>query len=181
MSNPHVSRLKKHFPTNIYPSISTCLIDHKGVGATILICCAIDTLASYAASNPSNQGNKKKFMGFVAKYFPNNYDSEQFYKIVRCGLVHSFNMESTYTILCSKETWAQELHLLKPNGFNQVVLNPFTLLRHLKKAHKAFVLDLENDVELRKTFSRIYQKSPILKQHTRVSKALKKVLKNKEE
>ena len=177
MSNAQVARLRKHFPTNIYPSISTCLIDHKGFAATILICCAIDTLSSYATSNPTKQGNKKKFMNFIKKYFPSIYDSEQFYKIVRCGLVHSFNMESTYTILCSKENWAQELHLSKPKGFNEIVLNPFTLLRHLKRAHKAFVADLEDDIELRKIFSKIYKISPIVKQHTRVFKALKKVSK----
>ena len=116
-------------------------------------------------------------MNFIKKYFPSIYDSEQFYKIVRCGLVHSFNMESTYTILCSKENWAQELHLSKPKGFNEIVLNPFTLLRHLKRAHKAFVADLEDDIELRKIFSKIYKISPIVKQHTRVFKALKKVSK----
>ncbi|MFH0710842.1 MAG: hypothetical protein V2A75_11605 [Pseudomonadota bacterium] len=176
MSNPHVSRLKKHFPTYIYPTISTCLIDHKGVGATILICCAIDTLASYAASSPSHQGNKKKFINFVEKYFSNDYDPEQFYKMVRCGLVHSFNMEHTYTILCSKVTWAQELHLTTSKEFNyQIILNPYTLFRDLKKAHKAFILDLENDIELRKIFSKLYINSPILKQQTRIIKAVKKV------
>ena len=175
MSNPHVSRLKKNFPTYVYSTIASSLKEHQGIGATILICCAIDTLASYAASNPSTINNKDKFLTFVSKYFPPDYDAEKFYKFVRCGLVHSFSMENEYIILCSEATWAQELHLSKPEGFDRIVINPYTLFRHLKKAHKQFVDDLEKNHNLRKEFSLIYKKRPILKQHIRVPKALKKV------
>ena len=175
MSNPHVSRLNKNFPTYVYPNIASSLKERQGIGATILICCAIDTLASYASANPSTKSNKCKFLTFVSKYFPPDYDADRFYKFVRCGLVHSFSMENKYIILCSKATWAQELHLSKPEGFDRTVINPYTLFRHLKKAHKQFVEDLEKNHDLRKEFSLIYKKKPILKQHIRVPKALKKV------
>lgn len=96
MSNPYISRFKKHFPAYVYTNIAACLKMNQGIGATILICCAIDTLASYASANPSVRNNKARFIDFVSKYFPTNYDPEQFYKFVRCGLVHSFNMENQY-------------------------------------------------------------------------------------
>ncbi len=175
MSNPHVSRLRKNFPTYVYSNIALCLKEKQGVGATILICCAIDTLASYAAANPSNKNNKSRFIIFVSKYFPQNYDAEKFYKFVRCGLVHSFSMENEYVVLCSKATWAQELHLSKPKGFDRTVVNPYTLFSHLKKAHKQFISDLEEDHDMRKKFSTIYKKRPILNQNIRIPKALKKV------
>ena len=133
MSNPYVSRLNKHFPTYVYPNIASCLKLHQGIGATILICCAIDTLANYAEASPSVRGNKKRFLSFVENYFPDNYDPEMFYTFVRCGLVHSFNMENKYIILCSKETWAQELHLTKPKGFDRIIINPYPLFRHIRR------------------------------------------------
>ena len=177
MSNPYISRLNKHFPTYVYPNIASCLKSYQGIGATILICCAIDTLANYAAASPSIRGNKERFLSFVENYFPDNYDPETFYTFVRCGLIHSFNMENEYIILCSKETWAQELHLTKPKGFDRIVINPYTLFRHMKKAHKLFINDLENDKILRRAFSKIYKSKPITKQHIRVPKALKKISK----
>lgn len=174
MSNPHVARLKKHFPAYVYNNIAACLKMNQGIGATILICCAIDTLASYAAANPSVRGNKIKFTGFVSKYFPANYDPNKFYKIIRCGLVHSFNMENKYYILCSSKTSAQKHHLTKPKGYNREIVNPYTLFRHLKKAHKNFIEDLENDISLRKTFSDIYKKKPIKTQSVKPRTFLKK-------
>jgi hypothetical protein len=177
MSNPYVSRLNKHFPAYVYPNIAGCLKLHQGVGATILICCAIDTLAKYAAAGPSVAGNKRRFLSFVEKYFPADYDPEMFYTFVRCGLLHSFNMENKYIILCSKETWAQELHLTRPKGFDRIVINPYPLFRHMNRARKLFIGDLENDRILRQTFSRIYKSKPIIKQHIRVPKALKKIRK----
>lgn len=175
MSNPYVSRLNKHFLTYVYPNIASCLKSHQGIGATILICCAIDTLANYAAASPRIIGNKKRFMSFIENYFPAKYNPEIFYKFVRCGLVHSFNMENKYIILCSKETWAQELHLIKPQGFDRIVINPYPLFRHMKKAHKLFINELESNKMLRQAFSKIYKSKPITKQHIRVPKALKKI------
>ncbi|MFQ5962765.1 MAG: hypothetical protein ACE5KZ_00595 [Candidatus Scalinduaceae bacterium] len=175
MSNPYVSRFNKHFPAYVYSNIASCLKLHQGVGATILICCAVDTLANYAAASPSTSGNKKKIMTFVGNYFPESYEPEIFYKIIRCGLVHSFNMENKFIILCSKETWAQEIHLKKPNGFDHVIINPYPLFRHMKKAHKLFVNDLEINKDLRQTFVNIYKSKPLIKQHIRVPKALKQI------
>ena len=179
MSNPYISRFKKHFPAYVYTNIAACLKMNQGIGATILICCAIDTLASYASANPSVRNNKARFIDFVSKYFPTNYDPEQFYKFVRCGLVHSFNMENQYYLLCSNKSSAQELHLTKPKGYHRKIVNPYSLFRHLKRAHKKFVEDLENDINLKKVFPSVYSKKPICKQSVKPRTLLKRLNKLK--
>ena len=175
MSNPYISRMKKYFPAYVYPNIAMCLKTHQGVGATILLCCAIDTLANYADASSSVIGNKKRFKAFISSYFPKQYDPDMFYSFVRCGLVHSFNMENKYVVLCSKETWAQELHLSQPPGFNRVIINPYPLFRHTHKALKQFIDALLLDKTMAKAFSKKYKSRPITKQHIRVPKAWKKL------
>ncbi|MFC2033799.1 hypothetical protein ACFLTT_00110 [Chloroflexota bacterium] len=167
--------MEKYFPAYVYPNIAMCLKMHQGVGATILLCCAIDTLANYADASPSVTGNKKRFKAFISSYFPKQYDPEQFYLFVRCGLVHSFNMENKYIVLCSKEVWAQKLHLSKPDGFNRVIINPYVLFRHTHKALKQFIDALLLDKTMTRAFSKKYKLRPLMKQHIRIPKAWKKI------
>ena len=148
--NSHIERLKHAFPQWVYGNISACLNYKQGVGATILICSAIDTLSYYASANPSTYGNKQRFTQFVASYFPSNYDPTLFYKFVRCGLVHSFNMENYYIIICSNKKWAQSLHLKKPKGLDKTIINPFVLLNHLKNVHKNFIIAINSNVKTSK-------------------------------
>src|SRR4030042_5494327 len=168
MNNAYVMRLKHSFPQWIYGNISACLKNNQGVGATILICCAIDTLSYYASSNPLQEGNKKRFTRFVTKYFPSIYDPELFYKFVRCGLVHSFNMENYFAIVCSNERWAHKLHFQKPKGFEKKIINPFVLMKHLKIAHSNFINALINDNLLLNTFLKAYKLRPLVKQNKTV-------------
>ena len=167
LGDARVGRFRKHFPTYVYQNISACLKERQGVGAVILTCCAIDTLARYAAAGKNLKGNKARYLHFVENYFPNSYESELFYKIVRCGLVHAFDMERKFAILCSKEAWAQELHLKSPKGVKRIIINPYTLLRHMKRAQKELADDLDRDREFRRAFVKIYRESPIRPQYYR--------------
>jgi hypothetical protein len=45
MGDARVGRFRKFFPVYVYQNIAACLNQAHGVGATVLICCAIDTLA----------------------------------------------------------------------------------------------------------------------------------------
>ncbi len=173
MGDARVGRFRKHFPTYVYQNISTCLKERQGVGAVILICCAIDTLAKYAAAGKNLKGNKAQYTHFVKNYFPSEYDPELFYKIVRCGLVHAFDMERKFAILCSKEPWAQELHLKSPKGIKRTIINPYPLFRHMKRAQKKLADDLDGDKEFRRAFVKIYKGNPIRPQHYRRDQVLR--------
>ena len=150
MGDARVGRFRKNFPTYIYQNISACLKERQGVGAVILTCCAIDTLAKYASAGKNLRGNKAKYIHFVKNYFPNEYDPELFYKIVRCGLVHTFDMERKFAILCNKETWAQELPLKSHKEIKRTIINPYPLLRHMKRAQMKLADDLDGDREFRR-------------------------------
>lgn len=135
------------------------------MGATILICCAIDSLARYATAGSNLRGNKARYIDFLKKYFPATYDAEAFYRFVRSGLVHAFDMERRYAILCSKETWAQRLHMTAPPGKRRPIINPYVLFRHMKRAHKKLADDLDANREFRRHFVRIYRANPIRPQN----------------
>jgi hypothetical protein len=167
MGDARVGRFRKKFPVYVYQNISACLKERQGVGATILICCAIDTLAKYALANSIMRGNKTQYIQFLSKYFPAKYDSEAFYKFVRCGLVHSFDMDKHYAILCCKDQWAQNLHMKSATGLRRTIINPYNLFRHLKKAHLQLCDELDNNKIFRRQFVRMYKNIPVRPQHYR--------------
>jgi len=179
LGDARVGRFRKHFPTYVYQNISACLKERQGVGAVILTCCAIDTLARYAAAGKNLRGNKAQYIHFVRNYFPPEYDPEFFYKIVRCGLVHAFDMERQFAILCSNETWAQGLHLKSPPGIKRTIINPYPLMRHMKRAQKKLADDLDGDKEFRRAFVKVYKGSPIRPQHYRREQVLRWLEKSK--
>src|SRR5687768_584469 len=111
MNKRAIDRFDFRFKAYIYRSIRLCLKDSQGIPATILICCAIDLLAKYSSGDTTNFGNKRKYTQFLEDYFPSSYDPVDFYSFVRCGLLHGFNMENQYTILCRDENWARNAHL----------------------------------------------------------------------
>ena len=165
MGDPRVGRFRKHFPVYVYQNIAACLNERQGVGATILICCAIDTLSKYATAGSQLRGNKARYIEFLTRYFPSTYDPQAFYRFVRSGLVHAFDMERQYAILCSKETWAQQLHMMAPPGKKRPIVNPYVLFRHLKQAQKKLADDLDADRVLRRHFVRVYRAAPIRPQN----------------
>tara|TARA_R110002050_G_scaffold16041_3_gene49183 strand:+ start:842 stop:1444 length:603 start_codon:yes stop_codon:yes gene_type:complete len=172
MGDARVGRFRKHFPVYVYQNVGACLKERQGVGATILLCCAIDTLAGYALLGANGSGNKAQYVAFLKKYFPSDYDSEIFYKFVRCGLVHSFDMEKKFAVLCVSDPWAQALHMKRAAKIRRTIINPYALFRHLKEAHQQFCDDLDADRTLRQEFVPIYRGSPIRPQHYRKEQVL---------
>jgi hypothetical protein len=175
MGDPRVGRFRKHFPVYVYQSISACLKERLGVGAVILTCCAIDTLAKYASAGKSLKGNKQQYTNFVTNYFPPEYDPEIFYKIVRCGLVHAFDLEKQFAILPCNETWARELHLKALPGGKRKIINPYELARHMKAAHKKLADDLDKDRDFRRAFVKLYKAAPVRPQHYRRDNVLRRL------
>lgn len=174
----YILKLKNSFPQWVYGNISACLNKNQGVGATILICCAIDTLSYYASANPLKEGNKKRFIHFTKNYFPSISDPELFYKFVRSGLIHSFNMENYFIIICSNEKWTHSLHFQKTEGSERTIINPYVLMKQLKTAHSNFIKSLSSDELILENFIKVYKLRPLLKQNKSV-KVFEKKYKNK--
>ena len=177
-NDSYILKLKHSFPQLVYGNISACLNNNQGVGATILICCAIDTLSYYASANPLKEGNKKRFINFVKNYFPSITDPELFYKFVRSGLIHSFNMENYFMILCSNEKWTHSLHFQKAERRERTIINPFVLMKQLKIAHSSFIKVLYSDELILENFIKAYKFRPLVKQNKSVKK-FKTTYKNK--
>ncbi len=173
MGDARVGRFRKHFRIQVYQNIAACLNERQGVGATILICCAIDTLAKYASAGSAIRGNKSRYTAFLAKYFSGDYDRVSFYSFVRCGLVHAFDMEKRFAVLSCAEPWAQALHMKRAAGIGRTLINPYALFRHLKRAHKQLCDDLDSDRTFRRQFVRTYRATPIRPQHYRKDQVLK--------
>ncbi len=178
MGDPRVGRFRKHFPTQVNANIAACLNLREGLGATILICCAIDLLAKYGASGSRLRGNKDRYIEFLRRYFPSHYDAERFYKFVRCGLVHSFDMDRRYVILTSKEEWAQKLHMKTIPNMKRPVINPFVLRRDMKAAHRKLADDLDANKPFRRAFVATYRRAPIRPQHYTLRKVKAWIEKN---
>jgi len=164
MLHGKVVRLRKRFPERVFADISACLQKNQAVGATILLCCAIDCLARYCSGEPSHQLNKNKYQNFLKDYFEPAYHPESFYTFVRCGLVHGYNMEGKYIILGSRDVRARALHMKFSSNHRATIINPFTLYEDVRRAFYKFIEDLENQRELRRRFLRVWKSSPFEKQ-----------------
>lgn len=136
----------------------------------ILSCCAIDFLAKFYSGDPRNTLNKQKYLVFLSKYFPNYQPSEEFYNFVRCGLVHSYDMEGEYLIINSNATWALKIHMKYDPKHKAWILNPFALLRDLEAVFKQYLVDLTNDKELRRKLDYVYGRKPIRQQYLKTPK-----------
>src|SRR4051812_46931627 len=107
--NGNIFRLKDFFANRVKPGINACIKYPDSISSTILICCAIDYLSKYYAGSQDGKLNKAKYIDFLTRYFPNYQPHDQFYKFVRCGLVHGYDMEGKYILINSKSDWAQAL------------------------------------------------------------------------
>lgn len=173
MGDARVGRFRKHFRVQVYQNIAACLNERQGVGATILICCAIDLLAKYAAAGSALRGNKARYVAFLTEYFPSHYDAEAFYRLVRCGLVHGFDMGRRYAVLSSNEPWAQKLHMQRPAGVRRTIVNPYRLFKDMKLAHAKLCDRLDADRPFRREFAKIYRSEPVRPQHYRRDQILR--------
>ena len=165
-----VDRFEFRFKAYIYRSVRICLEDSQGVAATILLCCAIDLLAKYNSGDASHFGNKRKYTQFLRDYFPPIYEPDGFYSFVRSGLLHGFNMENEYTILCKNEDWAKQAHLKVDPKRKMTIINPFVLFSDLNAAHKAYIADVRSKPTVKDAFIKVHKQFPLKQQQTRWKK-----------
>jgi len=154
-----ISKIRRRFPERILSGVNACLKARQGVSATILICCGIDLLSKYFSGSATS--SRRNYINFIIKYFPQYSDHELFYKLIRCGLVHSFNMDRKYIIINSNAQWAQDLNMKLSPKHKMIVINPWRLRKDLKLAVDNFIKDIEQDKILRKKVREIYKEFPL--------------------
>jgi len=154
-----ILRFKKHFAEWVFAEISGCLQSHASVGSVILCCCAIDYLGRFYSGEPGHSMNKARYVSFLGKYFDHRYDPEVFYKLVRCGLMHGYNMENQYLVLGSKASWARALHMTYDPKHQATLVVPAALYQDTKRAFREYVLDLEHGGEVLERFLAVYRSS----------------------
>ena len=166
--NKAISKIRRRFPERILSGVNACLKQRQGLSATILICCGIDLLSKYFSG--TTKSSRQNYIQFLSQYFPQYTDHESFYKLIRCGLVHSFNMERKYIIINSNAQWAQDLNMKLSPKHKMTVINPWRLKRDLKNAVTNFLSDLEKDKKLRQRASEVYKEFPLEGQIMKTSK-----------
>lgn len=152
------------------PGINACLRVRDSISATILMCCAIDLFAKYYSGEIGRNLNKRKYIQFLKQYFPQYSVPENFYEFIRCGLVHSYNMEGNYILINSNANHAQKLHMVYSPKHKARIINPFSLKKDLQKAVKDFISDLKQDKELQNKVDIVYKKYPLVGQSLKISK-----------
>ena len=165
-----VAKLKKYFPKKVLPGINACLAIRDVISATILICCAIDLLAKYYSGSIDSRRNKERYIQFLAQYFSAYTPLDDFYKFVRSGLIHTYNMEGKYLLISSDAKWARNLNMQYDDKHRTIIINPYRLKEDLDKAFKKYIEDLESDKELRKRVTTVYKKYPLTGQSMKISK-----------
>lgn len=160
MSHPKVKRFKKRFLEWVFADISACLGKGAAVGSVILTCCAIDYIGRFYSGIPREVGNKAKYVAFLGRYFAPKYKPEDFYKLVRCGLLHGYDMQGRYIVVGSNTRWARSLHMRYDPKHKATLVNPFALYEDIRTAFGAYVNDLERDPDLLQRFLTVWASSP---------------------
>lgn len=163
-----ISKIKKEFPRRMLTGINACLKARDATSATILICCAIDLFSKYYSGE--EKSSKSNYIKFLNDYFPQYNDHESFYKFVRCGLLHSFNLDRKYIIITSNAQWAQELNMKLSPKHKMTIINPWKLKKDLKLAIDKYSQDLTKDKSMRKRIRKIYKRFPLEGQTMKIAK-----------
>jgi hypothetical protein len=164
MSDARVARFKKRFPERVFADIGACLREGQAVGATILLCCAVDVMARYYSGQPKGRLDRQSYISFMERYFSTYYDAVHFYRFVRCGLVHGYDMEREYLILGSPAPWARKLNMVHDPKHKTTIVNPFAVYSDVRRAFRAFVSEIGEHVEVKRRFLRVWKASPFEKQ-----------------
>lgn len=160
MSDIRVRRFKKRFPEWVFADISACVRRHNAVGAVILGCCAIDYISRFYSGDPAHHMNKAKYTVFLSRYFSPEYDVEDFYRFVRCGLIHGYYMGRRYIVVGSPARWAQSLHMKYDARHRATLINPSALYDDIRAAFTQYVDDLDSDRDLLARFLAVWSSSP---------------------
>lgn len=159
-ARPNIQWFRKRFPEWVFADISACLRNGASIGATILCCCAIDYLGRFYSGDLGRTMNKTKYVDFLREYFPSTYDPERFYKLVRCGLVHGYDMHRQFVVVGSQAPWAQSLHMCWDPKHKATLVNPFALYKDVRRGFGQFVSDLEQDKGLSRRFALVWSSTP---------------------
>jgi len=163
-----ISKIKTEFPSRVLTGINACLKVRDATSATILICCAIDLFSKYYAGE--SRSSKTAYITFLSDYFSQYKDHESFYKFVRCGLLHSFNLDKKYIIINSNANWAQSLNMKLSPKHKMTIINPWQLKKDLKLAVDKYGQDLISNKSLRTKIRRIYRRFPLEGQTMKIAK-----------
>jgi hypothetical protein len=124
----------------------------------ILGACFIDAMAGFYSGVTKDKVTKKsgeRFKNFVSKYLT-RYNAEDFYKDLRCGLVHSYAEGGTYVFTDSNKAG---FHFTATKT-GMIVLNLEDFLADLRKAYSDFRNDVLTDNEIflnaRKRYESMY-------------------------
>lgn len=112
----------------------------------ILGACFIDAMASFYSGvdkETAKTGSTKRFTDFVQKFLP-QYNAEDLWRDLRCGLVHSYAEGGTYVFTDSNKAG---FHFdMTPRG--KIILNLEDFLADLRKAYGLFRKDILTDKEV---------------------------------
>ena len=116
MPDARIARFRKRFTERVFADIGACLRQGQAVGATILMCCAIDIMACYYSGQPKGRLNRQSYISFMEQYFSKYYDPLQFYQFVRCGLVRFTDM-----------TWRENISFSVPQRYGHESCTWYTI------------------------------------------------------
>lgn len=132
--NNVVDLVEGRFDKWIFPAIND-LYNSEGVSLGFLImACAIDYLTGLnkGTHKDTNGADYKNFLNTYA-WFVDRYNSEDIYKLVRCGLVHNFSLRDSRYVLSHKSSLK---HLEKLNG--RIVLKYEEFFDDIKQLKRQF-------------------------------------------
>ena len=117
--------------------VKRAMVGKSKIGAIILGSCLIDCLATFYYGDCST---KKNYKGFINKFLP-QYNSQNFYKDLRCKLVHNYSEGGSYVF---KDNKPNE-HLKKYKKSNKIIINLENFIEELEKIVDDYLKLITND------------------------------------
>lgn len=149
-------KLKQRFSLTIFGSVNLLLDKGFYTSAVILLCCGIDYLAKFYSGELDYNNNKKKYITFLKKYFPKYKSPEEFYSLIRSGLLHSYYLDERYAF--GKDPMGLHFIEIPIKGKKTIIVNPWRLKGDVKNALTHYLRDMEKDNELYLKYLKVYEK-----------------------
>lgn len=149
-------KIKQRFSLSIIAPSNLLLKKGFYTSAIILLCCGIDYLSKFHSGNLDYSDNKRNYIEFLKKYFPLNRNQEDFYKLIRSGLIHSYYLEDRYVI--GKDPFGEHFKYIEMKDKNAIVINPWRLKGEVRVALFKFLKEIEKDDELYKNYLKVFEK-----------------------
>ena len=158
-------KLKQRFSLTIFAPVNLLLSRGFFTPAVILLCCGIDYLAKFYSGELDYSNNKKKYITFLSKYFPKYRSPEEFYSLIRSGLLHSYYLDDRYVF--GKDPMGLHLTEVIIKGKKTTIVNPWRLKGDVKNALSHYLRDIEKNEELYIKYLKVYEimklKNPAIK------------------